>query len=414
MSSESSGRNRHLVLAALLIAYALNYLDRQLVGVLAGPIKADLGLSDAQLGLLGGLAFAILYSTLAVPAALLADRTSRSAVVAWAIAIWSGFTTLCGTAASFGQLFLFRIGVGVGEAGGMAPAMAIVSESFPKEQRARALSVFSIGSPLGSAAGFAIGGYLAETVSWRTTFLVVGIVGLLFVPVFRLIVREPHRAVGEVETTSARDIFGRLARKRTFWLLSVGAGIGGMPSYALLFWLPSIMQRSYGLGLAAGSQYVAGMVLVGGVIGMLAGGWLTDVHGKSDRTAYVRLPGIAFLLAAPILITGLFLNSLPFAFLSIALGVALTYAYLGPTIATVQSLVPVNMRATAPACLLLIANLIGLGLGPWLVGVMSDALTPALAAEALRYALMAAFPFYLISGILLLGAVRTLDAEAVE
>ena len=191
----ASPRYRAVVLAMLLLVYTFNFLDRQILGILAVPIKADLQLSDTQLGALGGIAFALLYSTLAIPLALLADRTSRTWVITVSLAIWSGFTALCGVASSFVQMFLFRIGVGVGEAGGVAPSYAVISDYFPPHQRARALSIYSLGIPLGSAGGVLLGGYIAQAVEWRTAFIVVGLLGILIAPTFRLVVREPARPV---------------------------------------------------------------------------------------------------------------------------------------------------------------------------------------------------------------------------
>ncbi|HCW61400.1 MAG TPA: MFS transporter, partial [Sphingobium sp.] len=191
----ASPRYRAAVLAMLLLVYTFNFLDRQILGILAVPIKADLKLTDTQLGALGGIAFALLYSTLAIPLALLADRTSRTWVITVSLAIWSGFTALCGVASSFAQMFLFRIGVGVGEAGGVAPSYAVISDYFPPHQRARALSIYSLGIPLGSAGGVLLGGYIAQAVEWRTAFIVVGLLGILIAPVFRLVVREPARPV---------------------------------------------------------------------------------------------------------------------------------------------------------------------------------------------------------------------------
>src|SRR4249919_569571 len=183
----------NVVLALLLLAYIFNFLDRQILGILAGPIKADLGLSDAQFGAIGGLAFALLYSLLAVPLALLADRTRRSWVVAGSLAVWSGFTALCGTALSYGQLFFYRLGVGVGEAGGVAPSYALIADYFEPEKRARALAIYSLGVPLGLAGGALAGAYIATWVSWRAAFVVMGIAGILLAPIMLLFVRDLPR-----------------------------------------------------------------------------------------------------------------------------------------------------------------------------------------------------------------------------
>ena len=186
-------RSASLVLALLLLAYILNFLDRQILGILAQPIKADLNLTDTEFGAIGGLAFTLLYSVLGVPLAYLADRTGRSSVIAASLAVWSGFTALCGTAGSFTQLFLYRLGVGVGEAGGVAPSYALIADYFAPHWRARALAIFSLGIPLGLTAGTLIGAYLATWIDWRAAFLTMGIAGVLLAPVILLVVRDPIR-----------------------------------------------------------------------------------------------------------------------------------------------------------------------------------------------------------------------------
>jgi MFS family permease len=184
-----------MVLAMLLIVYSFNFLDRQIISILAGPIKAEFLLTDKQLGLLGGLAFAILYSTLGIPLAWLADRTKRTWVITGSLTLWSGFTMLCGLAGGFTQLFLCRLGVGIGEAGGVAPSYALIGDVFPSIRRARALAIYSLGIPVGSAMGVLFGGYIAAAVSWRIAFLSVGLAGLVLAPIFAFIVKEPRRTI---------------------------------------------------------------------------------------------------------------------------------------------------------------------------------------------------------------------------
>jgi MFS family permease len=209
MSMQTPAR-KAFVLGMLLIVYTFNFIDRQILGILAGSIKTDLALTDTQLGLLGGLALAILYSTLGVPLGWLADRTSRSWVVTASLALWSGFTALSGMATGFTQLFLCRLGVGFGEAGGVAPSYALIGDTFPARQRARALAVYSLGIPLGSGLGVLFGGYIAATIDWRTAFLAVGIAGLVFAPIFGLAVRDPARV--KTATASPASGFGDVAR----------------------------------------------------------------------------------------------------------------------------------------------------------------------------------------------------------
>ncbi|WP_255325574.1 MULTISPECIES: spinster family MFS transporter [Sphingobium] len=405
---------RSLVLAMLLLVYTFNFLDRQILGILAGPIKAELGLSDSQLGALGGIAFALLYSTLAIPLALLADRTSRTWVITASLAVWSGFTALCGFAGSFAQMFLFRIGVGVGEAGGVAPSYAVISDYFPQEQRARALSIYSLGIPLGSAGGVLLGGYIAQTVEWRTAFIVVGLAGLLIAPIFRLTVREPARPAMQGNVIPVSAVFGILAAKRSFWLLALGAACSSLCGYGVAFWLPSLLMRSFGLDLMGAGQFLGALLLIGGVAGVLLGGWLGDRLGGRDKAAYAWVPAVSYIVGMPLFVIGVLSNSVTFAFCLFLIPQALVYVWLGPVLTAVQNLVPSHMRASASATFLLINNLVGLGLGSWSVGALSDALTPQFGGEALRYAIVAALGFYLLAGLFMALAGKALRKDWID
>jgi MFS family permease len=259
---------RSYVLTVLVIVYAFNFIDRQIVGILAIPIKADLKLSDTQLGMMGGLAFALFYTLLGIPIARLADRVSRIRIMSIALAVWSLMTAVCGLTTSFGQLFLARLGVGVGEAGGVAPAYSLICDYFPPKQRARALSVYSFGIPIGSAVGIVAGAYLTRLVSWRLAFVVVGIAGVVLTPLLAMSVREPAR--GGLDVLAAANpadpaapisrappaptlwqVCATLGRKRSFWGLSLGASFSSMMGYGLFFWLPSLFVRSFGMSLVA-------------------------------------------------------------------------------------------------------------------------------------------------------------------
>lgn len=405
---------RSLVLAMLLLVYTFNFLDRQILGILAGPIKAELSLSDSQLGALGGIAFALLYSTLAIPLALLADRTSRTWVITASLAVWSGFTALCGFAGSFAQMFLFRIGVGVGEAGGVAPSYAVISDYFPQEQRARALSIYSLGIPLGSAGGVLLGGYIAQTVEWRTAFIVVGLAGLLIAPIFRLTVREPARPAVQGNVIPVSAVFGILAAKRSFWLLALGAACSSLCGYGVAFWLPSLLMRSFGLDLMGAGQFLGALLLIGGVAGVLLGGWLGDRLGGRDKAAYAWVPAVSYIAGMPLFVVGVLSNSVTFAFCLFLIPQALVYVWLGPVLTAVQNLVPSHMRASASATFLLINNLVGLGLGSWSVGALSDALTPQFGGEALRYAIVAALGFYLLAGLFMALAGKALRKDWID
>jgi predicted MFS family arabinose efflux permease len=400
-----------LVLALLLLAYILNFLDRQMLGILAQPIKADLHLSDAQFGAIGGVAFALLYSALGIPLAYLADKTSRSAVVAGSLAVWSGFTALCGIAGGFGQLFLYRVGVGVGEAGGVAPAVALISDYFPPERRARAMAIYYLGVPIGLAGGTFIGAFIAHAVSWRAAFLVMGIAGLVLAPVLRLLVRDPVRTSGSRERAPLGQVFPILARKPAFWLLSFAASASSVCGYGLALWTPSVMMRSFGLDLLSTGKFLASLLLVGGCVGVFAGGWLADRLGGRDRGWYAKLPAIAWLLSIPAWGFGLFAPNLWVAWPLLLAGNAVNILWLSPVTTAVQHLVPRAMRSTAAASFLLINNLIGLGVGPWLMGRISDALKGTYGADALRDAAAGCLAFYLLAALLMFGATRSLKTS---
>ena len=400
-----------VTLAMLLLVYSFNFLDRQILSILAQPVKADLGLTDAQLGMLGGLAFAILYSTLAIPLALLADRTSRTWVITVSLAVWSGFTALCGAAGSFTQMFLFRLGVGVGEAGGVAPSYALIADTFRPEWRARALAIYSLGIPLGAAAGVLLGGYIAAAVEWRTAFFAVGIAGLAIAPAFRWLVRDPARAAPAAEREPIGRVFAILAAKPAFWLLAFGAAAGSMCGYGVAFWLPSLMMRSFGLTLVGTGQFIGALLLSGGVAGILLGGALGDRLGARDRRWYALLPALCYVAGTPLFIAGVLSGSATAAFALFVVPQALVYVWLGPVLTAVQHLVPAHLRATASASFLLINNLIGLGLGSWVIGRLSDTLVPAYGDQSLRYAIAAGLCLYLVAGALMALASRRLARD---
>jgi len=405
---------RNFALAMLLLVYTFNFVDRQILGILASAIKTDLQLSDKQLGLLGGLAFALLYSTLAIPLAWLADRTSRTWVITLSLAVWSLFTGLCGFATSFGQLFAARIGVGVGEAGGIAPSYAVIADMFPPRSRARALAVYSLGIPLGSAAGVMLGGYIAARVDWRTAFFVVGGAGVLLAPLFRLAVREPVRDAPMADRVPVGRVFAILAAKPSFWLLALGAASSSMLGYGLAFWLPSLLKRSFHLDLVQTAQFYGAVLLIGGVPGILLGGAIGDRLGGRDRAIYARAPAIAFLVAVPLFAAGILSHSTAAAFLLFLVPQALVYLWLAPVVTAVQHLVPAHMRATASASFLLINNLIGLGAGSFALGAVSDGLTARFGEEALRYSMLGGLSLYLLAGVLMWLASKPLRSDWID
>jgi len=433
-AAEKPSGYRYVVLAMLILAYTFNFLDRQILGILAKPIKDEFGLTDAQFGLMGGLAFALLYTTLAIPIAWLADRFSRVWIMTVALTLWSGFTAFCGFAGSFGQLFLARMGVGIGEAGGAAPAYSLVSDYFPKHQRARALAAYAFGIPLGTAAGALVGGLLAAHYGWRTAFIVVGTLGVLLAPVFRLVVRDPPRGgadrAREAVPTAPEPpapfavVVRLLAAKPSFWLLSLGAASSSVCGYGVAAWLPSFFIRSLGLTLSQTAWYYSGIAFFGGLLGIWMGGVIADRLGAKSKAAYPLTPAVAFLISVPCFLlamnSGLLFGglsagaSLAVAFAIFLIPTGLNLAWLGPITAAVQHLAPAPMRTTASALFLLINNLLGIAVGVYYFGQVSDLLKPVFGAESLRWAIYTGMGFYLLAALLFILASRRLARDWVD
>jgi MFS family permease len=410
------GTNRAYVLFILVVVYTFNFIDRQIVGILAVPIKADLGLTDSELGLMGGLAFALFYTGLGIPVAMLADRFSRTWIMTVALVIWSGMTAASGLANNFWQLFAARLGVGVGEAGGVAPAYSLISDYFPQNHRARAMSVYSFGIPIGSAIGIVFGGIIASMIDWRWAFFIVGLAGIAVAPIFRLTIKEPPRGQFDrkreaVKAPGLKLIVRTLISKKSFWLLSLGASFSSMMGYGVFFWLPSFFVRSYNLTLLNASLFYGAVLLIGGLAGIWAGGWLGDRFGQSQRSQYAKIPAIAFLCTVPFYILAILSPTLTLAFFVLLVPTALGLAWLGPVISAIQHLVRPDMRATASAIFLFINNLIGIGLGTYAIGALSDILTAQFGDESLRYSILAGTGFYIIAAALFLLASRWLERD---
>lgn len=423
---------RAYVLGLLMVVYTFNFIDRQILAILAPYIKAEMGFTDSQMGLLGGPAFAVVYSTLALPIAWLADRKSRTMIVATSLGVWSAFTALCGFAGGFWTLFLSRMGVGVGEAGGVAPSYSLVSDYFPKSQRARALAVYSFGVPIGTALGYLFGGILAALIDWRMAFIVVGLAGILLAPLLKFTVKDPVRGgfdraepvegagaivTPHVETKAASfgEVWAILLKKPSFWFLAFGAACSSVYGYGAAFWLPSFFQRSMGMEGVERAVYIAGIAFIGGTAGIWLGGWLADKLGKGiKKAAYPMVPAIGFIIAVPMFFLAMNVDNKWLAFCLFLIPQALSLAWLGPVVTAVQHLVPPHMRSTASASFLLINNLVGIGLGIYLLGAVSDYLTPRFGEEALRYSLYVGQWFYALAAILLLISARSLKRDWVD
>lgn len=405
-----------MALGMLLVVYTFNFIDRIILGILVPPIKAELHLTDSELGLLGGTAFAIFYTALGVPIGWLADRLNRVRIIAVSLVLWSAFTAATGLAHGFLQLFIARLWVGVGEAGGVAPAYSLISDYFPAQQRGRALSIYSFGIPVGSAAGLLFGGLVASRVNWRAAFLTVGVLGLILAPIFIAAVREPVRggldSPGPLRLKPQFRVTVRLlAGKASFWALSLGAATCSIMGYGMFFWLPSFFVRSYHFSLPQAAGWLSAITLAGGLAGIWLGGWSADRLGAHRRGAYALVPAGAFVLTVPLYAIGVLSPPSLWIVPLFLIPTALALAWLAPTICAVQHLVPPEMRAIASALFLFIINLIGLGLGTWLIGRLSDHFAARFGAEALRYAILTGMGLYLISAGLFACAARWLTRD---
>jgi len=389
---EVSSNYRNYVLMMLTVVYVFNFIDRQVLVILQESIKKDLQLSDTQLGLLSGFTFAIFYVTLGIPIARFADKTNRRNTVAVSLGLWSIMTACSGFARNFFQLLLARIGVGVGEAGGSPPAHAMISDYFPPEKRSTALSVYSSGIYFGVLTGFLMGGYLNQQLGWRTAFFVVGTPGIIFSLLFYATVKEPRKGATDTNTQineqhSLREVLRVLYSNKTFVFLSLASALNVFCIYGLLNWTPSFLARLHGMKISEVGASLGLIYGIGGAIGSFAGGYLTDHFGKKDKGWYLKIPAYAIILAIPCAAGTIFLQNNFFTLVCLGLCSLLQSMYLGPSLSVAHSLVPASMRALTSAVFFLVINLIGLGFGPLVVGMISDLLTPTLGLESLRWAL---------------------------
>lgn len=418
MSPETAGR--WTIVALLLAVQIFANIDRQILNVVVEPVKAEFGLSDKVMGLLTGAAFSVFYAVLGVPLALLADRANRRNLIAAAIAVWSAMTVFCGMAVTAMQLVLARIGVAVGEAGAGPASQSIVSDLFAPSERAMPMAMLAVGPNLGIMFGFVAGSILAEMFGWRMAFIAVGVPGLIMAVIIVAAMREPRRGMIEQAEDRPEDRpgFGTLmrtiaARRSLMWLIA-GFSCAGMFGYGAIAWATAFFHRSYGMSSGEIGPIIGILVGVGGAIGTLAGGWLADRAGKRDVRWRLWIICITASIAAP-LSTAAFLANNPWltlALMTLPASVAIFHA--GPTYALVQELVPLRLRALAAAFLLFSLNVIGGGLGPFLVGLLSDLLQPSLGHESLRYAMMSLTVPILLSVLFYYLAARRLPRDLAE
>lgn len=395
--NDTGSAYRWFVLAMLTLVYTFNFIDRQILVILQEPIKAELGLSDAQLGLLTGFSFALVYVCAGIPIAALADRSNRRNIVAGSLAIWSGMTALSGLVGNYTQLLLARLGVGIGEAGGSPPAHSMLSDYFPPEQRATAISIYTAGIYVGILLGFAGGGWVAQAFGWRQAFFVIGLPGVVFALFLALLVREPVRGRWEQSQSAPKASFkttmALLKGKPAFWWIALGCAFTSFVAYGNGNFFPSFLIRSHGMSLADVGLALGLISGTAGAIGTFFGGFIADKLGRYDRRWYVWVPFWGALIALPPYTYVLFADS-PKLLLAVLFPTSVINSlYLGPSIAICQTMVAPNMRAVASAVMFFVLNMIGLGLGPLVVGVLSDTYAEFFGEENLRYAMLSALVF---------------------
>lgn len=392
----SDGR-AYYALFILTIVYSFNFIDRQLLAILQESIKAELLLSDTQLGLLTGFAFALFYVTAGIPIARWADAGNRRNIVALAVFIWSFMTAISGLVQNYLQLLLARIGVGVGEAGGSPPSHSMISDMFPAERRASALGFYSTGVSIGILFGFLMGGWLNEFFGWRVAFFVVGVPGVLLALVVRYTLREPRRGLSEnrddnPEPVAVKEVVALLWSRRSFRHMAWAGALSAFAGYSVANWSASFIIRSYGMSTGELGTWLALIIGIGGAVGVFGGGLLADKLAAKDTRWYVLLPALAGLISLPFA-AGVYLVDNVYASLLLMIIPAIqSNVFLGNTLAVSHSLVGLRMRAMASAILFFIFNLVGLGAGPWSVGLLSDLLAPQFGDESLRYAMLALVP----------------------
>ena len=413
------------VLGMLCFVYVLNFLDRQLLSILAKPIQDELGVTDGQLGRISGLYFALFYCLISIPVGWLADRTNRVRVLSFACALWSAATVACGLSSTYPQLVAARMAVGVGEAGGVPPSYAIISDYFGPGTRGTALGLFNLGPPLGQALGVAFGASIAAAYSWRSAFVVLGAVGILAAVAVYLFVREPERGrldfkPSAVPSPVATEKAGFYETVSMFFSrpvlvhVALAAGAIQFVTYASLNFTTLFLMREKGMTLNEIAVYYALLIGIGISAGMYVSGRLVDKFAPRGKQAYAMVPAVGLALAIPFFVGFVWAPTWPMALLFLIGPTFFNYFYLSPVVALVQEEVKPHERVLAGALLLLIMNLIGLGLGPTYLGAVSDLLRDSHPNHSLQIAFYTLVPFYVLAVVMFLGLARRLKREAVS
>ncbi len=415
--------SQRVMLWTLLVVYILNFLDRQIVAILAEPMKLEFGLSDTQLGLLAGPAFAVFYAVLGVPIARYADKagTNRVWLISISLAVWSGMTAVCGVAQNFLQLALARVGVGVGEAGCTPAAHSLIADSVPPEQRSSAIAFYGLGIPIGGLLGLIIGGIVNDLYGWRAAFMIVGAPGIILAFVLPKIIRDPRRTSDAMQAASingpakpalsvseaAREIF----TSKAYLYIFIAASFTAFLSYGKGLWTISFFIRSHGFSTTEAGLAMAVALGLSGIIGTWLGGKVADVFGKRNKRHLLTMPAIGMAIAAPFLFMGYWADDWRIAVALLIVPTILNSAYYGPAYGCVQGLVRLEARAVAASLVVFGQNLIGLGLGPLAFGMLSDALQPMAGTDSVRWVLYGAAWLGLIPAFFFWRASLRLNAE---
>ena len=398
------------LLSVLLAVLVFNYVDRTALSVTLQSIKLEFGLSDLQVGLLTGIAFAFFYSVMGMPIARWADRGNRVAIITWTTALWSVAVAMCGIAGNFLQLMLIRVGVAVGEAGCIPPAHSLIADYFPRTERPRAAAIYMLGIPLSMVVGFFAAGWLNELYGWRVTFVLVGLPGVVLAPVAWLTLSEPRRTGRSV--TAGAGLGSRESRgvtppvavpgffkvlrtlwgNRTFRQILFAYSILSFSGQGVAQWKPAFFIRSFGMQTGDLGTWLAAIYAVSGLLGTYGGGRLASRYAAANERLQLRAMAVAYSSNGLISAFMYFSPNQYIAFAFMAVALLGGHMAVGPMFATIQTLVPERMRAMSIAIVFLCANLIGMGLGPVATGALSDALHPLLGEESLRYALLAMCP----------------------
>lgn len=387
----STGNARRLVLV-LAAVNLCNFMDRKLIAVLVPSIKADLHLTDSEIGLLTGLAFAITYALVGVPLSWLSERIDRRKLIAVVLSIWCAMTALSGVAVNFVQMMLFRMGVAVGEAGASPASYAMISDAYPQSKRAGAISVFTSGGQVGGFLGALLGGWIAQLIGWREAFVIIGLIGLVLVPFLFFGVKDPPRGgsdgLAERAPTPFAEAIRVILRVPTFQQNVAAASLTAIVTYSLTTWLPSVLVRSYDVSIGEAGTILAFMTLITGAGSALLGGQVCSVLGQRDLRYWSWIPSACFVLATPLLAIAFLLPNVWATVGGVAGAYGLVSFSYGANYAALNTTVPPRVRATASAVALLMVTLIGLGLGPLLMGMASDFFSVQYGSDGLRVAII--------------------------